>query len=385
MKQLIKRAVTGALSFGKMEKRIVFESNPDLADNSWPVFKYLLDEGFDKEYELCWIVSDAAKYAGLYEGRNVSFFSCDPSDKISRARAAKLYLHSRCIVFCNKTIWEPREGQLSLFLGHGSPIKTCRGIYTPGAFCNRWTYTSDNLKQIMEQELGLRDGQEALLGFPRNDALLEPKGLLDRVVDRRGRKVIFWLPTFRKHKQQSEVSYDLPGTGLPLLGEENAIRELCSVLEQNGVMVVLKPHPAQDMSAVHAVGSDSFAVISDADLGKADVRLYEALADSDALMTDYSSVYCDYLVTGKPIALTFDDIDRYAASRGFVYDDVKSVVKGRYLTRASELFDFVGELSRGEDVSREERAQANAFFNHYQGGSAERVAEFIKSYLLENF
>jgi CDP-glycerol glycerophosphotransferase (TagB/SpsB family) len=383
MKELIKRAVTGLYSSGRMEKRIVFESNPDLADNAWPVFKYLLDEGFDSEYELCWIVSRPEKYADAFKGRRVSFQAYDPADKASRLRAAKLYLSSECVVFCNKTVWQPREGQLSLFLGHGSPIKTCRGIYTPGSFCNRWTYTSDNLKPIMEQELGLRDDQGVLLGFPRNDALLEPHGALDKIIDRRGRKVIFWLPTFRKHRLQAETSYDLPGTGLPLLGEENSIARLCAKLDEAGVMIVLKPHPAQDMSAIHAAGSDSFAVISDADLADADVRLYEALADADALMTDYSSVYCDYLVTGKPIALTLDDAEQYSSSRGFVYDDLKSVLKGRYLNCEDDLLNFAGELSDGSDPCAGERAKANEFFNRWQDGSTRRTAEYIKNFLKE--
>ena len=122
MKELIKHAVTGMFGSGKMEKRIVFESNPDLADNAWPIFKQLLDQNFDSEYKLSWLVREPEKYVGAFEGRNVTFFGYDPASKSSRLNAAKYLLHSRCVVFCNKTVWEPREGQLSLFLGHGTPI-----------------------------------------------------------------------------------------------------------------------------------------------------------------------------------------------------------------------------------------------------------------------
>lgn len=381
MKDFIRIALTGVLSLGKMKNRIVFESNPDLADNAWPVFKYFLDMGLDSRYELCWLVGDKARYEGMFPGRNVSFVEYDAKSKVSRLGAASVLLHSKCVVFCNKTVWSPRPGQLSLFLGHGSPIKTCRGIYTPGGFCNRWTYTAESLKDIMIRELGLDPNQGELLGFPRNDALLEPFGALDRVIDRKGRKVIFWLPTFRRHKVESGCNYELPGCGLPLLGEEGALLRLNEALQKNNVMIVLKPHPVQDMSAVHAADMSNFCLIDDEMLQKANVRLYEALADADALMTDYSSVYYDYLITGKPIALTFDDLEKYSGSRGFVFEDIKTEILGRTVTDEGELFDFIAELNAGEDKTACARAMANARFNHYSGGSTKAVADYILNFL----
>ena len=61
---------------------------------------------------------------------------------------------------------------------------------------------------------------------------------------------------------------------------------LNKALEEAGVLLLLKPHPVQDMGAIAAGSYSSFKLIYDRDLQKAQVQLYEMLADADALLTD---------------------------------------------------------------------------------------------------
>lgn len=380
-KESIRGLITAAAGILPMKRRVLLESSPDLACNVYPVFREMLDDPAFADVELMWLVKDSSLWRERYPQKNVTFVDYDPNDKKSKLRAIRLALTSQCVLFCNKTLWSPRKGQLSLFLGHGSPIKQCKGFYTPGPFCNRWSYASETLIDVMAEQLGLAPEQGVCLGYPRNDALLRSVGAMDKVVERDGRKCIFWLPTFRQHTKTYDNNYTLPGCGLPLLGEEGALEELNCALEAAGVLMVLKPHPVQDMSTIKAGSYSSFKLIYDSDLQKADVQLYEVLADADALLTDYSSVYCDFLLTGKPIGLTFDDLAQYEGSRGLVMDDIKSVVKGRYFYQLSDLVEFIGEISRGEDPAKEERVSANDYYNHWKDdGSAKRVADYIRAF-----
>lgn len=380
-KESIRNAITAAAGLLPLKRRILLESSPDLACNVFPVFRTMLEDPAFADVELMWLVKDSAYWRTRYPQSNVTFVDYDPNDRKQKLRAIYLALTSKCVLFCNKVLWPARKGQLSLFLGHGTPIKQCKGFYTPGTFCNRWSYPSETVKQVMEEQLGLAPDQGVCLGYPRNDALLHPVGAMDKVLDRQGRKCIFWLPTFRQHTKTYDNNYTLPGCGLPLLGQEGALEELNRALEDHGVLLVLKPHPVQDMSAIKAGSYSSFKLIYDSDLQAAGVQLYEMLADADALLTDYSSVYCDYLLTGKPIGLTFDDLEQYEGSRGLVMEDIKSLVKGRYLYELSDLLDFIGEIKRGEDPAREERSGANDYYNHWQDDrSAERVTDYIRGF-----
>lgn len=381
-KETIRSAVTAAASLLPMKRRILLESSPDLSCNVYPVFAKMLRDPRFSDVELLWLVKDPSLWQDQYPQKNVRFVAFDPNDRASKLRAIRLALTSKCLLTCNKTIWAPRKGQLSLFLGHGTPIKQCKGFYTPGRFCNLWSYPSEEVKAVMEEQLGLRPEQGRLLGYPRCDALFHPCGALDKVLDRKGRKVLFWLPTFRQHTKSYDNNYTLPGCGLPLLGEDGALEKLNALCEEHHILLVLKPHPVQDMSAIKAGDFSSFRLLYDEDLRKADVRLYEVLADADALLTDYSSVYCDYLLTGKPIALTFDDLAQYEKNRGLVMEDIKEIVKGRYLYTLSDLGEFLKDLAESKDPEKESRAKACDYYNHYQDdGAAKRVADVLAAHL----
>lgn len=381
-KEILRSAITAFWSVFPKKRRVLLESNPDLADNVYPVFETMLREPFFSDVELTWLVRDPALWRERFPQKNVSFVAYDPNDNRSRLKAARLALTSKVVLTCNKTIWTPGKRQLCLFLGHGTPIKACKGFYTPGPFCTHWSYPSEEVKSVMEEQLGLPPEGGMLLGYPRNDLLTRPCGALDKLVDRKGRKVLFWLPTFRQHTKDYGSNYVLGGCGLPLLEEEGSLEKLNAALQRENVLLVLKPHPVQDMSAIRAGDLSCFKLISDEDLRKNGVQLYQVLADADALLTDYSSVYCDFLLTGRPIGLTFDDLEQYGASRGLVMDDVTQRLKGRYLYTLNDLIAFLGELSRGEDPAADERAVANDYYNHWKdGASASRVARTIRRYL----
>ncbi|MBR7087803.1 MAG: CDP-glycerol glycerophosphotransferase family protein, partial [Mogibacterium sp.] len=51
-----------------------------------------------------------------------------------------------------------------------------------------------------------------------------------------------------------------------------------------------------------------------------DIEKYEFINSMDALMTDYSSIFFDYSVTGKPVILFTYDYEEYVSERGMYFD-----------------------------------------------------------------
>ncbi|MBQ6021081.1 MAG: CDP-glycerol glycerophosphotransferase family protein, partial [Clostridia bacterium] len=95
------------------------------------------------------------------------------------------------------------------------------------------------------------------------------------------------------------------------------------------------------------------------------VQTNELLGCSDAMITDYSTVYYDYLLTGKPIGLTTDDVEEYIAKRGFFYDDVYSVLKGVHIGDADALLRFFEDVRNGVDEKAEEREEMKLLLHPY--------------------
>lgn len=106
--------------------------------------------------------------------------------------------------------------------------------------------------------------------------------------------------------------------------------------------------------------------------------MYQFIGSTDALITDYSSIYYDYLLTGKPIGLTVDDFDEYSKTTGFVFDNVFDYIIGEHILNCDDFISFVKNASQGKDELKEKREEMNRLFNEHQDAhSSERVCDFI--------
>ena len=45
-----------------VENRMLFETNDDFTDNGRALFDYLIENGYNKKYEMVWLVHDPSKY-----------------------------------------------------------------------------------------------------------------------------------------------------------------------------------------------------------------------------------------------------------------------------------------------------------------------------------
>lgn len=106
--------------------------------------------------------------------------------------------------------------------------------------------------------------------------------------------------------------------------------------------------------------------------------VYELLAEADGLLTDYSSVYYDYLLTKKPIGLVIDDIADYESSRGLALDDYKEYIRGCYIYTLDDLCSFLERFARDIDLEYDDRMYAyENYCDFHDFKSTEWVVDFI--------
>ena len=86
-------------------------------------------------------------------------------------------------------------------------------------------------------------------------------------------------------------------------------RELRAAFEPSRYTVLLKLH---SLTAVHMQGDTEFEAMLVPPL----VDTNELLSAVDILITDYSSIFVDFLVTRRPIMFLMDDFEEYVAERG---------------------------------------------------------------------
>ena len=100
----------------------------------------------------------------------------------------------------------------------------------------------------------------------------------------------------------------------------------------------------------------------------------DSLSEFDALITDYSGIYIDYLILDKPIAYIPYDYEQYNKERGFLYDYFDHIA-GPILNNQNDLEQFINLES---DIYKNKRQSLKKLFHkHDDGKSSERLFNFI--------
>lgn len=150
-----------------------------------------------------------------------------------------------------------------------------------------------------------------------------------------GMKTILIAPTFR-----DDGSHSLPISTV----DRDAIESFC---RQHGVRLVVKMHPM-----------DGSRVSLDPDIAircEPHSDVYPLLANVAALITDYSSIYMDFLETDRPIFFHIPDFERYAERRDIQFD-MTDMTPGPKSRTWGELLGHLKEQLRS-DGYREARAR----------------------------
>lgn len=369
--------------FPKNPKKVIFESHSDFCDNSRALYEYLAKEKPD--IRAVWCVSQPSAFSGFQKNGGYPKF-INPRSKKSLipwlfhiATSGTIFYSHVKPPFCDT------KKQRVVCLWHGIPLKKI-SLYgdTPE---NAFTYlptSGEFYTRVMKDCFKAEDGQFVSTGFPRNDLLFDSKAgadALSRLLIKREEYpggIIVWMPTFRQHKESGYSDAAATATGLPLFTNEKALSELIEQLKRNKQLMILKLHPAQDLSFIKVDSLSNLMLLTNTALDKAGVQLYHLLAGSDALLTDYSSVYFDYLLLNRPIGFIVDDMAEYIKNRGFVTDKPEELMPGAKMTLTKELFEWLDKIVSKDDGYKKERmALIPKIYDNPDDKACERMARLM--------
>lgn len=269
-----------------------------------------------------------------------------------------------------------REGQLYFQTWHGSPLKRIAHDRPHLDFFN-WHHrrqlliARDGWDYLLSQSefctRALRsafryDGPVLEMGYPRNDLMSSEAAAEVRQRTRAhfgvgpDQQLILYAPTWRDNHRVGRV-FDK----VLYLDPKALVREL------DDAVVFVRGH-YNSMNAAEDVDPEGRVI---------DVTRYPDIADlyvaADALVTDYSSVFFDFVLTDKPMIFLAPDLKEYRDdNRGFYLD--YDVVPGPVCLSTHE----VAEALRGPDlhVSRREEFRKE-FTPHDDGTASARVVDAI--------
>jgi len=303
-----------------------------------------------------------------------------------------MYMTSRNFV-CTHDLVVPQD-RIAIQLWHGFPLK---GLNYMSRFqtakhrrvhqeywsqYKRIASYSATYSSLMNACFGGAVEQYAVTGMPRNDFLFgsDGKRVFEQVTGRSlaGRRLIAYMPTFRTtafgqvNGGENSALFDFPDFDLDAL-----IR----FLEHNRLVMLIKMHPyeVRGASAMQRLAdSAAFCLLTDDMLAAAQVDFYEMLNAVDVLITDYSSIYFDYLLLDRPIIFTPTDADEYADTRGFLLEPYEFWAPGPKCLTQDALVRTVDSALANPDHHAADRDRVADIVHHYRdGNSSHRVARLI--------
>lgn len=201
--------------------------------------------------------------------------------------------------------------------------------------------------------------------MPRNDAFFDDMGMKKEkwIQGLEDKFIITYMPTHRKYGKG-----DL--TPIPFIHN----KERQQWLREHNIVLLMKQHPNMISKVNEEINTDVLIDITRMCLDP-QVVIYH----SDVLISDYSSVWLDYLLLRRPlITYLYDDFEDDDAGVNF---NVRKDTPGHLCENEDELFELVKKTYFSYEEMKPSSAILQKFYKNADGNACKRYyMEIIKTY-----
>jgi CDP-glycerol glycerophosphotransferase (TagB/SpsB family) len=226
-------------------------------------------------------------------------------------------------------------------------------------FTNYYFVASSRLfGRLMAESFALSGKKILLSGYPRNvfqeahmlSIYSLQKGLNEKIrnLKAEGKRLLFYIPTFRDYG------------GDPITHKAIDLAVFEKFLMDNQCVLIVKFHEA-DVIKLGNVSKKNIIFLPNG------FDIYEILSLCDVLITDYSSIFFDFLPFNRPIVFYPYDLKTYQTSARCFYFDYNEFVPGLITHDFNEMLKSVSSiLQTGVDAYEEKREKLYDFCFEYK-------------------
>ncbi len=366
----------------KKEKKIVYHSFPDFSDNSFATFIYATKNL--KNYKNIWLV-DNIKLKERY--LHITSNYADSSNLVIVKKKSLIgvyhYLTSN-LVFHTHGLYNVLgiiNNQKKVNLWHGMPIKNIGYLDNPDKtdvqLSNYHTATSTFYQEILSRAFGVKPEKVLIVGQTRNDLLYDTRFTLHQLFNDSNQysTTVLWMPTYRK-SVIGDIRVDGDITNANDFLSEKSLNRLNLFLRQKESMCYVKLHPMDYRTVNSFQEYSNIRFIDNTSFESKGINMYSTFSTVDILLTDFSSIYIDFLLLNKPIGFVFSDFDAFKNTRGFLFDDPRQYMPGEIITTQDKLEEFLSDIfnSKADKFIKQRQAIKNKF-HHYSKDFSKELME----------
>jgi CDP-glycerol glycerophosphotransferase (TagB/SpsB family) len=270
-----------------------------------------------------------------------------------------------------------------LFLHHGIPIRGASGkaltndVYKDNrlnSIC-KMIATSEWGGEQQQKNFPINSSKILVTGYPRNDIFFKDNSIYKQKIKKdigiEGHTVLY-APTWRKWGKTEFFPF-----------EDFDLKVLVSYLRDSKTTIVIHPHfvdlrrsNKEDLLRNVEWCKDVIKVITKKDCSD----IQSLMLVSDILITDYSSIFYDFLLLDRPIFFFPYDLSDYSEKMGDFLTDYHNGTPG---VKIYSQVDFIGHLAKvrisGSSYKAERQELCRKAHRFSDGKSSERIFNFLTS------
>lgn len=204
-----------------------------------------------------------------------------------------------------------------------------------------------------------------ITGHPRNDVLLSKKYEKIRILFNMSDKdkIILYCPTYRRNSSAKFFPFD-----------DFDLNDLNNYLEKNNLFILIRGHiiegSVKNIFFTERILNFGFDVCNDVNT---------ILNEVDILITDYSSLFVDFLILNRPMIFIPYDLEFFEKNRGLLLD-YNVWTPGDKVKTYEEFKIALDMIISGEDIYLNQRTKIrNQFHGNYNGEASKKVFGMIDS------
>ncbi len=227
--------------------------------------------------------------------------------------------------------------------------------------------TSEETKEIFR--LSFNNNNVKIVGYPRNDIFYNKSLIFEDYKEKfrlyNFNRVILYSPTFRENNTKQPFS-------------QGFLTKLDHYLKTRNYLLLIKRHPYDNF--ILNSNDNNYSNIVDVSVQVIDIQ--DLLPNIDILITDYSSIIFDFILTNKPIIFYPYDFDEYIRKCRRLNYNYFDELPGPFAIDEEELLKIIGDIDTIFN-SKVYQRRYNCFkdkYHYYQDGkSCERLYTILFS------
>lgn len=358
----------------KIEENLVFLDSfwgRKIGCNPYAIYREILKDS-SIDWKFIWVKNNGIGIPkDVLENQNVFYVEHNSLNYVIGLAKAK-YLVTN-VTF--KPFFVKKREQIFINPWHGIPLKTLgvgtkeplKNLINTQRMFNQSTLipmsNRYSIEEIVKKHLsGYEENFLQVFGSPRVDLTLNANiNEIKKNLNLENKKVYLYAPTWRGFNNSISKDIEL---------QLEAIENILNNLQENDILYV----------SLHNYTKNALDILpQNIKYVPDDIDINEFLSIVDVLISDYSSIFIDYLILDRPIILYVPDLENYVEQRGLLFDIKELPVN--IANNISELNDILFEVKKPSTFSNYHKYKELWLLNE-DGKASSRTWQMAKQELI---